>query len=301
MANNIINKPVLLKTLLLKNLSKKKVNDNIDNLNINELNINESNINTKNAVIVLTRGYTDINKYDMLIKRNISIEKNLINKSIDILIFNENNISLEQQNHIKSFTPKLNILFINILEKAFLDDKKYIKVDKSIEKFSLGYRHMCSFWFVNFWNYVENYDKILRIDEDCIIDFNIDKVFYLLNDKVSIYGKWEKDCDYVTKGLNQFTINFLNNNLINNNLINNRTIYGPYTNIIALNLDKLRQNKLLFKYIDEVDKSNNIYTFRWGDLPLWGEVLLFFYNKEDHLLTSYIKYYHKSHNRYVNM
>jgi hypothetical protein len=305
------NKLVLLNKLNIKNIkiinSNTNTHTNTNNSNVTytddtSINIDEiikSNKNTKNAVILLTRGYIDIRKYEMLINRNKSIEKNLIDKSIDILIFNENNITIEHQNHIKKITPNLNIIFISILEKAFLNEKKNIIVDKSVEKCSLGYRHMCSFWFVNFWNFVKNYDRVLRIDEDCIIDFNIDNIFYLLNDKVAIYGHWERDCEFVTNGLNNFTINFLNNNNITNNNIS-RIISGPYTNIISFNLEKLRQNEILFKYINEIDKSNNIYIWRWGDLPLWGEVLSYFYNKEDHLLTKYIKYYHKSHNRKVN-
>ena len=305
------NKLILLNKLNIKNIKIRNTNtntntniNNTDNNNHNYDNINiddiiTNNKNTKNAVILLTRGYTDTRKYEMLINRNKSIEKNLIDKSIDILIFNENNITIEQQNHIKKMTPTLNIIFINILEKAFLTEKKNIKVDKSVDQFSIGYRHMCSFWFVNFWNFVENYDRVLRIDEDCIIDFNIDKIFYLLNDKVAIYGHWERDCDFVTNGLNNFTLNFLKNNNIT---IDNKSknISGPYTNIISFNLQILRQNEIIFKYINEIDKSDNIYVWRWGDLPLWGEVLSYFYNKEDHLLTKYIKYYHKSHNRKVN-
>lgn len=302
------NKLVLLNKLNIKNIKTINLINKNNNTNTNTNHIDtdidikdiiKNNKNTKNAVILLTRGYTDIRKYEMLINRNKSIEKNLIDKSIDILIFNENNITIEHQNHIKKMTPNLNINFINILEKAFLTEKKNIKVDKSINIFSLGYRHMCSFWFVNFWNFVENYDRVLRIDEDCIIDFNIDKIFYLLNDKVAIYGHWEKDCDFVTNGLNNFTLNFLKNNNITNNSTS-RIISGPYTNIISFNLQKLRQNEIIFKYINEIDKSDNIYVWRWGDLPLWGEVLSYFYNKEDHLLTKYIKYYHKSHNRKVN-
>lgn len=306
------NKLILLNKLNIKNIKMRNItdnavkNDNNHNVNKNDtvidIDINDiiqNNKNKKNAVILLTRGYTNIKRYDMLINRNKSIEKNLIDKSIDILIFNENNITNEHQNYIKKMTPNLNIIFINILEKAFLNEKKNIKVDKSVEKFSLGYRHMCSFWFVNFWNFVETYDRVLRIDEDCIIDFNIDKIFYLLNNKVAIYGHWERDCDFVTNCMNSFTLNFFKNNGIDI-IKKDKIISGPYTNIISFNLEKLRQNELLFKYINEIDKSNNIYIWRWGDLPLWGEVLLYMYDKDDHLLTKYIKYYHKSHNRKVN-
>ena len=247
----------------------------------------------KNAVVILTRGYKKLDEYILLIERNINIDLNLIDKSIDILIFNENNITIEQQEYIKSKTPLLNIKFISILEHAFNKEKEKIIPYYRAKQFKIGYRHMCSFWFVNFWNYVIDYDKILRIDEDCNIQFSIDKVFELLNDKKFIFGKWDTDCDFVTIGLNHFTMDFLNNS------IEHRPA-GPYTNVFGLNLLELRKNTILKKYIEEIDISNNIYIFRWGDLPLWGEVLFYLYNKDDYLCTPLIKYYHESHNLYIN-
>ena len=75
---------------------------------------------------------------------------------------------------------------------------------------------------------------------------------------------------------------------------------GPYTNIIGFNLKKLRENVILQKYIEQVKYSNCIYIYRWGDLPLWGEVLHYLYEKKDYIKSNLIKYYHKSHNKYIN-
>ena len=44
-----------------------------------------------------------------------------------------------------------------------------------------------------------------------------------------------------------------------------------------------------------------IYYNRWGDLPLWGEILFYFYNKEDYCLTNEIKYYHGSNGASYNV
>ena len=52
--------------------------------------------------------------------------------------------------------------------------------------------------------------------------------------------------------------------------------------------------------MDEIDESNNIYIYRWGDLPLWGEVMEYFYDKKDFLIYNRINYYHGSLNTYVN-
>jgi len=259
-----------------------------------------NNPNKKTAIVVLTRGYTQIQKYNTLIQRNKHILKNLdeTNKSIDNIIFHEGNILEEHQLYISSFTPQLNLKFICIADKAFNPDKKNIQTYSQTNSFGLNYRHMCSFWFVDFWNYVEEYDMILRIDEDCIIDFNISHIFNNLTNSLTIYGMWTMDQEFVTHGLNKFTLNFLKANNIKTSVIFQQPS-GPYTNVIGLNLQLLRKNEMLKKYIEKVKQHNYIYIFRWGDLPLWGEAFYYLCDKSLCLKSSKIKYFHGSHNFFV--
>jgi hypothetical protein len=254
----------------------------------------------KIAVAVLTRGYQNLNQYNTLIKRNISIANHLGElRQIDILIFHEGNILDLHQNYIQKFTPFLNLKFINISEYAFKPEKKDISVFEPTRAFGLNYRHMCSFWFIDFWNFVKDYDMILRIDEDCIIDFNIPELFLLLNQKTAVYGAWTRDQDFVTHGLNKFTQRFIKETVRTTQNIIPHIPSGPYTNVIGLNLKVLRENTLLNSYIDKVKSLDYIYIFRWGDLPLWGEVLFYFCNSKSYLKYDKIKYFHGSHNFYV--
>ena len=57
---------------------------------------------------------------------------------------------------------------------------------------------------------------------------------------------------------------------------------------------------ILFKFIDALKESNNIYIYRWGDLPVWGEVLHYMYPKNEYLIWDKISYYHGSHYLTVN-
>ena len=226
------------------------------------------------CIAVLTRGYEYLSKYSLLIKRNISIQEKLNNKTIDILIFHEGNIDNTQQTYIKEQTPLLKIIFINILSHAFKDEKKQIQFSSETKDFNLGYRHMCDFWFVSFWHFVKNYDYLLRIDEDCAMITNIDFIFYKLHQCTFITGKYEQDELFVTQGLNNFTLNFIKKHP--NYAFKNKTTKissGPYTNLFGISLNKLRNNEILQKYIQEIDNSNMIYERRWGDLPLWGEAI----------------------------
>jgi len=252
------------------------------------------------AVAVLTRGYQDIRKYNTLVKRNISIAKNLGDfKNADVLIFHEGNILPHHQEYISKFTPNLNLVFKCIKEYAFKDEKKSIKVFEPTRAFGLNYRHMCSFWFVDFWKFVEEYDMILRIDEDCIIDFYIPELFNNLQNKTAIYGTWIRDHDFVTHGLNKFTQQFIKENIQTSSQIISHSPSGPYTNVIGFNLKALRENEHLQKYIKKVGIMDCIYAFRWGDLPLWGEALFYFFHPNSYSKSDKIKYFHGSHNTYV--
>jgi hypothetical protein len=254
----------------------------------------------KMAVAVLTRGYQNLQEYSTLIKRNTSIYNNLGSlQGIEMLIFHEGNILESHQQYIAKFTPSLNFKFICIKEHAFKEEKKEISVFEPTKSFGLNYRHMCSFWFVDFWNFVKDYDLILRVDEDCIINFNIPELFYNLQTKTVVYGSWTRDHDFVTHGLNKFTQKFIKENMkITQPIIPHRPS-GPYTNVLGLNLTQLRANTLAQKYIENVKNMDYIYIFRWGDLPLWGELLFYFCNPNNYSKFHKIKYFHGSHNFHV--
>jgi hypothetical protein len=253
---------------------------------------------SKKAIVVLTRGYQELSKYHSLIQRNNSIT--FKDKSIDFIIFHEGNILANHQQYISSKSPHLKIIFIDISEKAFKCEKNNIPFYPPSKRFLLNYRHMCHFWFVDFWKYTEQYDAIIRIDEDCTIHFSVDEIFsLLLNKSISInclYGKWVSDEPYVTHRLNEFTRSFIKRNIgISPLIIPFKKPSGPYTNVIAFNLSKLRQNRPLQEFVSSIEKSNFIYCYRWGDLPLWGEALTYFCNKRSYFHYKKIIYYHGSH------
>ena len=249
------------------------------------------------CIAVLTRGYSNYNSYSMLIKRNKHIEQHLNNKNIDILIFHEGNILNEHQLKISNETTLLNIKFINISDKAFKKEKSNIAFDAPTQMFGLNYRHMCSFWFVDFWDFVKEYDYLLRIDEDCFVNCSIDDIFLKLKEHLFVTGTYSNDADFVTRGLNNFSLQFMNH--YTDYKIKPRLPSGPYTNLFGISL-KVRNNILFLKYVKEVESSNKIYERRWGDLPLWGEAIEYIFGQDTILVDKTIKYYHESHHTQVN-
>jgi hypothetical protein len=253
----------------------------------------------RSAIAVLTRGYGDIQQYQMLIERNRAIDRYLPDKTVDLLFFHEGNILPDHQRHIQQSTPSLNMKFINIKEngRAFSEDKQNISVFPYTSMFPMSYRHMCSFWFCYVYDFLVEYDYILRIDEDCEIAFDLSALWILLKDKLMISGASEDDEDYVTYGLNQFTLDFLARNQLRGIP---KVPGGPYTNLAGFNLIKIRENRLIQDYIREVEKHNGIYIYRWGDMPLWGEILYYFCDPSDYLETDLIRYKHHSHRAEVH-
>jgi hypothetical protein len=263
--------------------------------------------NSRKAVVALTRGYTKLEGYDTLIERNNKLEEHLKEK-VDVLIFHEGEsevhavgtdygqaagdggIPPDHQQYIQSKTG----LKLSFIEVPFKKREEGMTLNPRSRPHinGWGYRCMCSFWFVDFWSYVEAYDFIIRVDEDCVMNSSLDDIFDRLEkeNKVALYGRWVNDRGCVTQGLSQFA-----SEKTESGRETKKTPSGPYTNVIALNLKRLRSNDKLFNYIRELKQSNNIYINRWGDLPLWGEVLHHLYDNEDHELTKLIKYYHGSH------
>lgn len=262
---------------------------------------------SRKCIAVLTRGYEDQSKYQDLIERNESIRKNIQDQTISILIFHEGNITPSQQTHISNQTPELNLQFIDVKStgKAFRKEKESIPFDPETAAFPIGYRHMCSFWIMDFWHFVSEYDFLLRIDEDCIIDFNIDQLFDKLQhtQKSVITGLWGNDCGFVTKGMNSFTINFISQKYHKPHY--NIDIKSPPSGpccIFALQLDHIRRNVPdIFPYLEALDQINGIYSQRWGDGPLWGEIIHYFLGGK-HIceIDTNLRYYHKSHQAQIN-
>jgi hypothetical protein len=243
-----------------------------------------------------------LDKYSTLIKRNKAISDHLEDISTPVLIFHEGNISELDQLYIKYATPRLLFTFINVNgDYAFRKEKDMVELDPETTVLgSRQYRHMCSFWFVDFWHFVNEYDYVLRIDEDVCIQSSADDMLNMLKLTPFIYGAWTKDLELVSRNLSEFShIEFekLGIKSSNTDYIN---IVAPYTNLIGFNLKILRENTFLHKYIKAVDDSNEIYIKRWGDHILWGEVIYYLYHDLYMKMFSIIKYYHGSHNQQIN-
>lgn len=274
------------------------ISNTVSNFNKLKDKIYKQYITMKKSIVCLTRGYNKFNEYSNLIKRNKHIERQLQDKEIDIVIFHEGNI--HHQTEIQKETPSLHLIFIDVSKNDIAFKKEYesLTIDPETSFHGWGYRHMCSFWFVDFWKFVEEYDSILRIDEDCYIEFIPETVFEALEKTPIVCGKYDKDLFHVTKGMNDHTLQFMMNHGYSS--LETKLPNGPYTNVVGFHLPYLRNIPILHKYIESIKDTKCIYTQRWGDLPLWGEAIYYILGESSLFIDKNLRYFHESHHCSVN-
>ena len=249
----------------------------------------------KIVIAALVRGYKDKNQYKNLLKRNKNIYKNIILKSenpFDNILFHEGNIPLDHQEYIKEKSPQ-SIKFIDVSETFDFDNSLIGKIP-DLERFDMGYRLMCRFNFFYIWKYVKNYDYIIRIDEDVIINkfdknliSNLDSDFIFGTAKLS-----EESHEFTNKSLPEELKIILNSS--------DKAFYNhlfPYTNFYISNI-KFWTNVEIETILKSLAENELQIINRWGDLPIIG-CILNFKNEEIKLLQG-IEYFHLSHRNKLN-
>jgi hypothetical protein len=250
--------------------------------------------NMKNAIVVLTRGYQNNNEYQILIDRNKSIYdifySKLKDKTLyDIIIFHEGNITRDQQIYIQYQTPELPLIFIPIsFIKKEINNPKCPNTELS-NSFSNGYKNMCYFWSISFLEYLKDYNYIIRIDEDCIINKLNPNILYEYQDNNIMFSSptYQPDDDPdVIKGLKELFDNYL----YDNNKIQKNELKMPYTNFMIVNIPFFKNNIDVINILNQIDKSECVFSNRWGDLPIWGYILSYLIDKKYYIEDKSISY-----------
>lgn len=233
-------------------------------------------INMKNAIICLTRGYFDLQNYKTLINRNKRIYEHIIKKfnvNYPLLIFHEGNILLDHQQYIINQSGNLNIEFIDL---------------SSI--WTGGYEAMCRFYMYDIWNYLSNYDYVLRIDEDCYITHcNKDPFSYIGNNVCLKSASWAESHDGTNATLPIF-IEKLTMKKSSDFYIHQ----FPYTNVFLSNIS-FWLNPEINKILKIIALNPMQRDYRWGDLPVLGSLLNIFAPNQVGYLSEF-NYIHASHN-----
>lgn len=266
----------------------------------------------KYCIAVLTKGYKEKVRYSLLIKRNKSIYNNIVQNSIyqfDIIIFHEGNILDKDQQYIRSHTPQMKLIFLNIKKGLSFNDHNY-KVNRNLcppnnksDKYHIGYKHMCRFWSIDFIDYLEKYDYIIRIDEDCIVKYFDELIInYIIDNKIYFCSPHfiNQDNKNFIVGMESFWNCMIKKYGIKSYIKNYTDIICPYTNFMIFDMNVIKNNQLINNILNEIDSCGCIYSNRWGDLPIWGMIMSTLFESEKFFCAKNIAYYHGSHHKYIN-
>lgn len=269
------------------------------------------------AITALIRKERSTDKYEKhLILRNKAILQYLYweptsASKVDIILFHDGTLPSSHQDYIKLATPSLPIAFVDV-SKVFKEFKA-VNISQCPTNsfvrymFSPGYHSMCYFWFIRFQKYVEQYDWLLRIDDDCILKRDVRHNIQLLPKNVHFASAFWVDLSKVASdtirpghegsvvvGLRNLTIHYARQKQLFDSI---HSWHAPYTNVMYIDLTWLRNNTIIQDYMKIVEESQCIYSNRWGDLPLWGAAI-YLVSEPPYQLK--IPYFHGTHSMLVN-
>ena len=268
------------------------------------------------GVCVLTRGYDRLDAYDVLCVRNDRIRKWLekVHSDVkskydfDIVVFHEGNILEGHREYIQSMTPDLPLIFRDVRHEFEMeagsgsDTCLYCKPTPESERFPVGYKHMCRFWFSRFLKHTRDYDIVIRIDEDCWIEpFDLHRVLEHMRASGCVYvtPRWVgADDPSVTDGLIAVCDAFARDH----GLPAPSYDRNPYTSVFIMDAAYFRENRIVQAFFRRIEETGCIYRNRWGDLPLWGVLLscMGLHEQERCCEELALRYLHFSHWHKIN-
>ena len=156
-----------------------------------------------------------------------------------------------------------------------------------------GYSSMCKFWAYLFIDYLSEYDYVIRLDDDCIVLNNMDKLIENLEKSYLCFPALGQED--LRHSLEDFMKMYFDKPVIEETRID-----LPYTNFCGFNLNKIRRDKRILNFFREIENNQFIHKYAWTDTLLWGIIMKYLLKKEDWEEMKEIKYIHLSHLMYVN-
>lgn len=245
------------------------------------------------AIIGLVKGYQLYPRYRRLLKRNLLLHENFNHKyDYDVILFHEGDISPRHQQRLKSITP--NLQFTNIGDRFGPPDDVNVQNEEN-----MGYKNMCRFYSIQLWDLVDDYDYVMRLDDDSYIESEVPlDLFEYMDRNEFTYGHVRRKED--THQETQQTLpDFVKEYALDNNIdpewgFENLTSENFYNNLFVTET-KFWQRKSVQKYLDHIDQSGKIYEHRWGDSTIMALAVKLFCDPDKVKMLDSFSYCHGSH------
>lgn len=250
------------------------------------------------AIVVLTRGYEDVARYQPLKERNRAIYEHInsrVETQYPVVIWHEGNILPSHQDHILENDQNSDVRFVDVSQRFRLP----MGVDIGLfrENWPMGIRLMGRFNTFDIWQLASEFEYVLRVDEDCVIEQIISDPFLWAKQKNIDYAA----SVYVGEGheLTNATLpHFIDAYLEH---LDMTPIHGqpynqcfPYTNLGLARTAFFLQPEVL-RLLKVLVSEQDFYSYRWGDLPVLGVALNLFSEPERMAVIPSLIYQHESH------
>ena len=253
----------------------------------------------RSAIVCLTRGYADLRRYSQLIERNRSVYE-IINRrrthQYPLIIWHEGNIPAEHRSYILAQELNADVRFVDI-SAVFRLPAGLTKRDL-METWSVGYRLMCRFHAYYVWHYAEQFDSVMRLDEDCsLISVTFDPIESLCaaGGQFAAAAFVSESHDLTNQTLAPWATRYAATVFPRTRTARPYNQVFPYTNLYVTHTAFWRQpevQRFLYAAISERD----FICLRWGDLPVLGVALNMFATPDRVYRIPHIRYRHASHN-----
>jgi hypothetical protein len=242
--------------------------------------------NAKLATFALTRGYKGFSKarYVFIVRRNRALRQLFHDSEIVHLLFHEGNIS-----HIDQFLIRI----LSGLKLRFVDVSNVFTVNQnqiipSGTQRDIGYRLMCRFQYRDVWQFLESFEYVYRVDEDCLVDSLPRPSEKLLFATGALSNETHETTNQTLYALlKQMHLEKFYDHLF------------PYTNCYLTQVS-FWTRKDVQSFLELVGGNQRALVDRWGDLPILGVTLKAYggWNAKESVNPNF-SYRHLSHNARV--
>jgi hypothetical protein len=249
----------------------------------------------------LLRGGEDRTNYDDYDGRCAALQKLMSNLSFDEVAFHEGNVPAAV---IDEFASTYGARFVDVrLYGGFASagslGLRLPRVRKA-HAYSIGYKHMCRFFALQWMHALSLYDYAMRVDDDVIIQqFLMANPFIHLMSTGAVYGYGlnteEKHAETVLTMDPWLRAYVAERRIRPTQPLDVTRIY--FTNFFVTRVDWWHQPAVQ-QFLFDVDSSMHIYNHRWGDAPLQTTALHLF-GEADQIVQVYMDYSHASTNNRI--
>jgi hypothetical protein len=256
------------------------------------------NTSAQSAIVCLTRGYPDVNGYKKLIRRNRSVYETINRNRIrqyPLIIWHQGNIPPAHQRFVLAQEANRDVRFVDVSGAFQLPQG--IDPSELMESWSVGYRLMCRFHFYHIWQCTQQFDFVMRIDEDCTLRCVVaDPIQWLMKHRLDFAAAaFEAESHELTnQTLAPFVNRYAGSIAPQSHCAEPYNHVFPYTNLYVTRTGFWRHPEVQ-RFLTAVAFERDSIRLRWGDLPVLGAALNMFARAGAIALIPHFAYRHGSH------